>query len=257
MSLTRLFEIAYSEAPQVDRDAGVIRGVKILGRASRNDREYSDQALRDAARFYEGLGVNLNHRGREQPAGARSVEDGLGWLQKVEVRPDGVYGDLHYFRAHPQAGLLAEAAERNPRRFGLSHHAEGLVERKAGKWVVESIAAVKSVDVVQNPATSNGLFESTSTTLEQLAERVEQIERTAHCRQMLEAARRRCCPERLDALKSLAADDERQRLIESWPEEYDRLPARPRPEVSRPLRESHELTLRFPATTREFVAAMR
>ncbi|MGQ0637314.1 MAG: hypothetical protein ACT4QC_22125 [Planctomycetaceae bacterium] len=159
MRTVPLFEIAYTEAPQVDREAGVIRGVRILGRASRNGREYSDSALAQAARLYEGLGVNLNHRGREQRAGERAVEDGLGWLQEIEVRADGVYGDLHYFRTHPQAGLLVEAAERNPRRFGLSHHAEGRVEKREGKWVVESIASVKSVDVVQNPATNRGLFE--------------------------------------------------------------------------------------------------
>lgn len=160
MSLTPLVEITYSESPQVDREAGVIRGVRILGRSSRNGREYSDAALRQAARLYEGLGVNLNHPAGTRPDGSRSVEEGIGWLEAIDVRADGVYGDLHYFRAHPAADVIVEAAVRNPRRFGLSHHAEGSVVRKQGRLVVESIETVRSVDIVQNPATSHGLFES-------------------------------------------------------------------------------------------------
>lgn len=160
MTLTPLFEITFSEAPQVDRDAGVIRGVRVLGRTSRNGREYSDAALQQAARLYEGIGVNLNHPSRPQGEGARLVEDGFGWLQGITLRNDGVYGDLHYFRAHPSADVIVEAAARNPRRFGLSHHAEGAVVKQGGKLVVESIESVRSVDLVQNPATTNGLFES-------------------------------------------------------------------------------------------------
>ena len=158
--MPELLEITYSEPSAVDRDAGVIRGVKILGRQSRNGREYSEPALRDAARLYEGVGVNLNHA---EPQGAprhRLVEAGFGWLAAVAVRPEGVFGDLHYFKSHPQAAVIVEAAERNPRRFGLSHHAEGKVALQQGKQIVETIERVRSVDLVQNPATNAGLFES-------------------------------------------------------------------------------------------------
>src|SRR5436190_9194410 len=162
--LTSLLEITFSDTHSVDRDAGVIRGVRVLGRRSRNGREYSDKALREAARLYQGIGVNLNHADRresplERPL-ERAVEAGFGWLEAVEVRADGVYGDLHFFKSHPQAAMIVEAAERNPRRFGLSHHAEGHVARLNGKNVVESIEHVRSVDMVQNPATNAGLFES-------------------------------------------------------------------------------------------------
>src|SRR5262249_25971699 len=68
--------------------------------------------------------------------------------------------NLHYLRSHGLAALLVEAAERNPRRFGLSHNAEGRVAHRDGKTIVESIEKVRSVDVVQNPATNAGLFES-------------------------------------------------------------------------------------------------
>jgi len=159
-SLIHLIEVTFSETHTVDRDAGVIRGVRVLGRESRNGREYSDRALEEAAKFYEGIGVNLNHPDRRETNVERSVEAGFGWLAGIAVKADGVYADLHYLRSHPQAAVIAEAAERNPQRFGLSHNAEGKVSRRGDKTIVESIEKVRSVDVVQNPATNRGLFES-------------------------------------------------------------------------------------------------
>ncbi len=158
--LTPLFEITFSDRHTVDRDAGVIRGVKILGRNSRNGRVYSDRALHQAAKLYDGIGVNLNHPDHRETNLERSVEAGFGWLEAVAVKADGVYADLHFLRSHPQAAVIVEAAERNPNRFGLSHNAAGRVARRDGKNVVEAIENVRSVDVVQNPATNSGLFES-------------------------------------------------------------------------------------------------
>lgn len=146
--------------PTVDRDAGVIRGVKILGRVSRNGREYSETALREAAAIYEGLGVNTNHPNRATPNISRTVEEGIGWLENVTVKPDGVYGDFNVIKSHHMANSLFEVAERKPDRFGLSHNASGDVVERGGKPLVESIKSVRSVDLVQNPATVNSLFES-------------------------------------------------------------------------------------------------
>src|SRR5690606_32058205 len=56
----RLLETTYSGVLRVDRAAGVIRGVKILGTTSRNGRTYTDAALEQAAKLYEGLGVNID-----------------------------------------------------------------------------------------------------------------------------------------------------------------------------------------------------
>lgn len=165
MSRQHLMERAYSNrVVQVDRDAGVIRGVKILGRMSANGREYSAPALRQAARCYEGLGVNMNHPDRGQPHLERPVQDGFGWLESVRVESDGVYGDLHFLKSHAMAGPICEAAERRPDRFGLSHNATGNVVERQGKRIVESIEQVRSVDIVQRPATTHGLFESESAT---------------------------------------------------------------------------------------------
>jgi len=155
-----LLEISMTESPQVDRDAGIIRSVKVLGRESRNGRTYSDQALEQASQIYEKLGVNIDHPDRLQAGVTRKFADRFGYLQGVHRRDDGVYGDLVYLKKHVLAEQICEAAERMPLQFGLSHNAEGYVTNDGDKTIVENITRVLSVDIVQQPATNRGLFES-------------------------------------------------------------------------------------------------
>lgn len=157
---SELYRTNLPNRPVIDRDAGVIRGVKILGATSKNGRDYSPQALREAAAIYEGLGVNTNHPNRATPNVSRTVEEGVGWLENITIKPDGVYGDLNVIKSHPLAETLFEVAERKPDRFGLSHNAAGDVVERNGRRIVESIKSVRSVDLVQNPATVHSLFES-------------------------------------------------------------------------------------------------
>lgn len=155
----------------VDREAGVVRGVKILGHQSANGREYTDEAMRKAAGLYEGRGVFCDHRVKS--AQPRSVRDKLGWLESVSHRPgQGLYGDLHVFKTHQMAGPLFEAGERRPDQFGLSHDATGTEQRGSRGKVIESIESVASVDLVNDPATVRGLSESRST-MSTLRERIE------------------------------------------------------------------------------------
>jgi hypothetical protein len=155
-----LFERVLPTEGRVDRAAGVIRHVKILGRESSNGRTYSQKAMQDAARLYEGVRVLVNHPKRHEPNVERPIADHFGTLQDVKVQGDGVYGDLHYIRSHPLAEQVCEMAERQPEKIGLSHNAEGESIREYGREVVESVTRVRSVDLVLNPATNRGLFES-------------------------------------------------------------------------------------------------
>lgn len=158
--MTRLIETTICEQATVDTENGVIRGVKILGRESSNGRIYSPRAMESAARMYEGIGVNIDHTDRSQPDRERKLSEAFGYLENITRKPDGVYGDLHFLKAHPLSGQVVEAAQRMPNQLGLSHHAEGTVTRAGGKAVVEDIEQVFSVDLVRNPATNRGLFES-------------------------------------------------------------------------------------------------
>jgi hypothetical protein len=155
----RLVEESFSRPQKVDRDSMIIRGAKIIGVESRNGRTYSDVALDKLVGFYEGQSVNVDHD-RSKPNPERKMSDGFGMLRNVQRRDDGVYGDLHYLGEHSLAPVILERAERMPESFGLSHSAEGRVVRKKGKLIVEDVEAVHSVDIVREPATTKGLFES-------------------------------------------------------------------------------------------------
>lgn len=143
---------------QVDQEAGIIRGVKALGRESSNGRTYTDKALQDFVRLCEGLGVYVDHD-RENPV-ERSVRDKIGYLTNPVLKSDGIYADLVYLKSHPVAAQLVEIAERMPGQLGLSQHAFGETVVRGGKVIVELIERIESVDLVTRPATTGGLFES-------------------------------------------------------------------------------------------------
>lgn len=154
-----LTESIYAPPDRVDREAGVIHGVKILGRVSLNGREYSPTALRDAAKHYAGIRVNIDHPEKSAIKSPRGTLEQWGWLEDIEVRAEGVYGDLHFLKSHPHTESLLELAERRPDKFGLSHNADCSGFHRGQKQIIESVDYVRSVDVVQRPATTQGLFE--------------------------------------------------------------------------------------------------
>lgn len=153
--ITDVFE---SKDLKVDRDLGVIRGVKVLGHVSANGREYSKSAVSKARTMYEGLRVNINHP--KKAGDQRDLADRFGRLTRVREASDGLYADLEYLKSHPLAEMATEAAERMPDQLGLSHNAEGRVVTRNGKQLVEEIIRVRSVDLVSDPATVRGLFEA-------------------------------------------------------------------------------------------------
>lgn len=151
---------------RVDRDAGIIYGVKVLGLVSRNGRRYRESAVAAATHCYEGAVVNIDHlkidpNSRVNPE--RSITDRWGVLRNVRMQEGGLYADLHFLKHHPMTEFLLEAAERFPETFGLSHDASGDERLIDGVREVVEIYRVNSVDVVSKPATNDGLFESVQT----------------------------------------------------------------------------------------------
>jgi hypothetical protein len=144
----------------VDRQAGVIRGVKVLGLESRNGRTYLPEALAQAAKLYEDSKVNVNHP-KGSPSAPRDYQDRLGSIRNISLRPgEGLFADLHFNPKHALAEQLAWDAEHSPENVGFSHNVEAWVVRRDGRVVVEAITRVQSVDLVADPATTRGLFES-------------------------------------------------------------------------------------------------
>lgn len=146
---------------RVDTAQGVIHGAKLLGLQSRNGRRYLPDALAQAAALYEGAKVNVNHP-KGSPLAARDYQDRLGSIRQVRVTPQGLFGDLHYNPKHPIAEQLAWDAVHAPENLGFSHNVEARTVRTSDGTVVEAILKVQSVDLVADPATTRGLYESAS-----------------------------------------------------------------------------------------------
>jgi hypothetical protein len=142
---------------RVDRAAGIIPGVKLLGTVSRKGREYPPPVMAKALPLYEGMRVNVDH---VDPGQRRSLRDRIGLIKNVTLKEDGLYGDFHFNPKHPLAEQIAWDAENAPQNLGFSHDTRGVARNQGGRLVVESIDKVLSVDLVANPATTAGLFES-------------------------------------------------------------------------------------------------
>jgi hypothetical protein len=143
---------------RVDRHLHIIRGVRICGWWSMG-RNYTRKAFKDAlARgLYEGAPCYWGHARH----GGRAVPGVLGLLWRVFLDHSGLAGDLHFLPDHPRAGDLVEAALENRQDFGLSHSVQ--VERwvhTSGIHIADRIVWVASVDVVENPGSTRGLFET-------------------------------------------------------------------------------------------------
>ncbi|MBI1899753.1 MAG: hypothetical protein HYS13_01405 [Planctomycetia bacterium] len=156
-----LVEFADSRGLSVAADAntGVIRGVKIVGLESKNNRRYRPEAVREAVRLYEGVKVNVNHP-KGHPGAPRDYQDRLGCLRNVRFEETGLYGDLHFNPHHPLAEQLVWDALHAPENVGLSHNVQARTARDGDVVVVEEIGHVHSVDLVADPATTTSLFES-------------------------------------------------------------------------------------------------
>ena len=161
--MSKFLRESQSGIERVDTEAGIIYGVKVLGPRSRNGRIYEDSAIRKALPLYEGVTVNINHVRPDPKTGAhveRPMQDRWGVLRNVRYKEGSIYADLHYIKNHPMTAQLVEAAQRFPEIFGLSHDAGGDEQLIDGERRVVEMYEVKSVDVVADPATNEGLFES-------------------------------------------------------------------------------------------------
>jgi hypothetical protein len=178
---------------RVDREVGVLRGVKLIGIESLNGRRYRPAALAAAVGLYEGAKVNVNHP-KEGPLAPRDYRDRLGVIRQVEFRPgEGLFGTLHFNPKHALAEQLAWDAENNPRNVGFSHNVLAKLSRDGEQTVVEAITHVQSVDLVADPAATQGLFEQE--TVEEAGEssdgELERLQTQLHESLTREAALRR------------------------------------------------------------------
>ena len=145
---------------QVDSTSGIIRGVKIIGNKSVNGRRYPPKVLRQATHKYEGSKVYLNHPDAKDGMFDRPFGDWVGVVRNVRSKSDGLYGDIHLRQKGEHFESILEAAESFSECFGLSHVADCKSKFRDGVEEISEIIEIFSVDLVTDPATTEGLFES-------------------------------------------------------------------------------------------------
>jgi hypothetical protein len=155
-------DIRFGQPRKVDRERGLIEDVKLLGLKSSNGNDYSPEAVKKASGMYEGVAVYLNHQPQKERGEPRRIADRFGKIEKVRfVEGDGIRGNLRFNPFHPLAGQISWSAEHMPDAAGMSHVAKGRGSRTgAGRFLVEELVSVASVDLVADGATVKSLFES-------------------------------------------------------------------------------------------------
>jgi len=145
----------------VNRESGVIAGVKLLGTESKNGRTYPKQVIAEAVAKYDGANVFVNHPPVGKENGPRDYRDRLGVIRNPVVGngSDGLFGDFHFNPKHALAEQVTWDAEHAPENVGFSHVIQGKTVCRNGATVVEEITRVVSVDLVTSPATTRSMFE--------------------------------------------------------------------------------------------------
>ena len=191
---------------RVDQGQGILRGVKVLGLESRNGRTYLAEALEKAVSLYEGAKVNVNHP-KTNPLGPRDYQDRLGNLHNVALRADeGLFADLHFNPKHALAEQLVWDAEHAPQNVGFSHNVLARTSRQGKQTVVEAITRVQSVDLVADPATTDGLFESVDEDDEQVSSDITDAAELEPTDEALSTATETPVAEQADTLESLRSE---------------------------------------------------
>lgn len=158
MTMKRLSESVLQDTKTVLETPGKVKDVKVLGYDSLNGRRYEGRAMTEALGLYEDKFVYIDHPRDDFP---RRFADKFGRLKNPRyVEGDGVRADLTYNPDHPLAKVFEGWLKTDPRAVGFSHNATGDVREEDGVDVVYKITSVESVDLVADPATTQGIHEA-------------------------------------------------------------------------------------------------
>lgn len=149
--------------PGVDGYTGaypIIEGALLCGKKSANKRRYLPEAFAGTrVNRYGNRPVFLNHgKSRE----SRQYQDKIASVENERTRDDGMpVADLAINPKHPFAEAFMWDAEHKPNSCGMSHVAHCETRVASDGWTeVTEVVEVESVDVVVDPATTNGLREN-------------------------------------------------------------------------------------------------
>jgi hypothetical protein len=146
-------------------EGNVIHNVALLGPKSLNGRVYTDQAMRDAVALYNGVPIYADHPGFRDLSGTgnRKFMDLAGKIANTRKVGNRVRGDVVLISDSDEGERLKAVAMEMPNMVGFSHRADGEITiAEDGTQVVERLTNVEALEIVTEPATVKGLFESIS-----------------------------------------------------------------------------------------------
>lgn len=156
---TRIRELTTSalDAANVDEAGHRLLDVALLGPVSANGRRYSERALDDARRLFEGGKSYLDHA---EGDAAHSVHDFIGRLNGLHIADGKLRARELCVVVNEHWPLIHNIATKDPGGAGFSIDADGDVRGPRGKQIVDRLTKAYSVDLVTTPATNKGLFEA-------------------------------------------------------------------------------------------------
>lgn len=148
---------------QFDKANLIIKGHKVLGVESKNNRRYPVETQKAAVGIFEGAKAYLNHPTAKMMGEARDVRDLIGEHKNVRVEGSATYSDLHLLDNPTVRDYVVPVAESASHLIGSSIVVKAVMKKAESDGVPEAqqIVACRSIDLVAEPATTNGLYEST------------------------------------------------------------------------------------------------
>lgn len=152
------------EPLKVDREQCIVFDVKILGPRSKNTgnkaNDYPVATQKQAIGLIEGSSVYFDHKG--DGTHCRDYVDGNGTLKNVRQIGDSLYANHHYNPKKPLTEAYLWDAEHSPQSVMFSINASGKrkFDKPTQRYIVESIDAVHSVDLVSKGGTTVALNEN-------------------------------------------------------------------------------------------------
>lgn len=144
------------QSGEVDRDAGIIRGVSVItrGEAKGHGMFVDDKMLHQVADAINGKPNGLKTR-MEHGVGAARL---MGKMRNARVEGDRVKACWHLNNSSPYREQVLELAEEAPEDAGMSIEFKPDREEIGGK-VYARCQELRAVVLCENPAANDGLFE--------------------------------------------------------------------------------------------------
>lgn len=144
----------------IDEANRVVNNVSVLGNVSRNGYGYAESAMTKAVEVFEGAKVFIDHREEDEKGNItpHSALDYLGRMSELYLDGDRVKAKKFHVVNSKHWQFVKDVVEHDPDGIGFS--IDGMVQiGEDGSTVVDFIEGY-SVDLVSDPATNRGVFES-------------------------------------------------------------------------------------------------